>query len=444
MTVSHAYWNPKNETMGKSELKALQLLKLQRMAAWAYERSPFHRRKFDAAGLHPEQIKTLDDLRRIPLTTKSEWLQNQVDQALYGDNVAAPLEMAVRAHQTSGTSGKTPLRVLDGPKDWEWISEMWAYGFWAAGVRPHDIVYFCFGYGSFIGFWGAHYCCEKIGAMVVASGGQTSEGRIRQILDLGATTICVTPTYALRLAEVARTMGVDLAASKVNKIILSGEPGGSLPATRKIIEENWGAEVMDSAGMSEIGTIMVFECNHHPGGMHIIEDNFIEEVVDPKTGEPVGYGEKGERIVTSFGRGFMPLLRYKTGDLVQRMPHTACTCGRTFDVYEGGILGRVDDMKLIRGINVYPSSVEAIVREFPEVDEFQIVITRERGVYDEITVQVELRSGLDHHWPELGPKLDLALAEGHGGLRFRVEKMVTGTLPRWELKARRLVDKREG
>lgn len=444
MAAESRYWNPKNETMSRDDLHSLHLLKLQRIAEWAYHNSPFHRRKFEAAGFAPGQLRSLDDLRRIPLTTKEEWLENQRQAPLYGDNRAVAPGLAVRAHQTSGTSGRTPLRVLDGIKDWEWIAEMWCYGLWAAGIRSADTVYFCFGYGGFIGFWGAHYACEKIGALVVASGGQTSEGRVRQIMDLGATTICATPTYALRLAEVARTMGADLKNSKVNKMVLSGEPGGSLPATRRIIEEAWGAEVVDTAGMSEIGTIMVFECNHHPGGMHIIEDHYLEEVVDPETGEPVGYGERGERIVTSFGRGFMPLLRYKTGDLVERMPHTACTCGRTFDLYRGGILGRVDDMKLIRGINVYPSSVEAIVREFPEVDEFLIVINRERGLYDEVTVQVELCSGMDHLWPQVGARLDTALADGHGGLRFRVEKVESGTLPRWELKARRLVDKRGG
>lgn len=442
MASGSRFWNPKNETMAREDLRRLQLYKLQRLAAWAYARSPFHRRKYDAAGFHPEQIRSLDDLKRIPFTTKDEWLENQKENPLYGDNLAAPQQVAIRAHQTSGTSGRTPLRVLDGTKDWSWVAEMWCYGFHAAGVRASDIVYFCFGYGTFIGFWGAHYCAEKLGAQVIASGGQTSEGRIRQIVELGATTICATPTYALRLAEVARTMGVDLAGSKVDKVILSGEPGGSLPATRKILQEAWGAEICDTAGMSEIGTIMVFECNHHPGGMHIIEDHFIEEVVKPGTSDPVPYGEEGERIVTSFGRGIMPLLRYKTGDLVKRVPHTECTCGRSFDVYKGGILGRVDDMKLIRGINVYPSSVEAIVREFPAVDEFQIVITRERGVYDEITVRCELRAGLEHLWPELEPKLSAALAEGHGGLRFNVEQARAGELPRFELKARRLVDKR--
>jgi phenylacetate-CoA ligase len=441
--VTTPYWNPKNETMDRPELEALQLVKLRRLAAWSYERSPFHRETFTAAGLDIDQIRSLDDLRRIPLTTKEEWLANQREHPPFGTHLTAPPALAQRLHQTSGTTGRTPLRVVDGAKDWNWGAEMWAYGFHAAGIRRDDIFYICFGYGTFIGFWGAHYGAEKLGALVIASGGQTSEGRIRQLLDVGATTVCVTPTYALRLAEVARSMGADLAASPVKRLILSGEPGGSLPATRRLISEAWGAEVMDTAGMSEIGTICLFECDHHPGGMHIIEDNFIEEVVDPETGEPVGYGEEGERVVTSFGRGFMPLIRYKTGDLVRRLPYTACTCGRTFDIYHGGIIGRVDDMKLIRGINVYPSSVEAIVREFPEVDEFQIYIARERGVYDEISVRCELKAGHEATWPALQARLDAALADGHGGLRFNVVQAPAGTLPRFELKARRLVDQRE-
>lgn len=439
-----SYWNPKNETMSRTDLAALQVEKLRRLTAWSCERSPFHRAKFEAAGFHPEQIRSLDDLLRIPLTTKEEWLANQREHPPLGTHLTAPATLAQRLHQTSGTTGRTPLRVVDGARDWNWGAEMWAYGFYAAGIRREDIVYICFGYGTFIGFWGAHYGAEKLGALVIASGGQSSEGRIRQLADVGATAVCATPTYALRLAEVARSMGVDLAGGPVKRVILSGEPGGSLPATRRLIAEAWGAEVMDTAGMSEIGTICLFECDHHPGGMHIIEDNFIEEVVDPTTMEPVSYGEEGERIVTSFGRGFMPLIRYRTGDLVRRLPHTACTCGRSFDIYQGGIIGRVDDMKLIRGINVYPSSVEAIVREFPEVDEFQIVITRERGHYDEIAVRCELRPGLEAQWPGVQNRLDAALADGHGGLRFSVVRAEPGELPRFELKARRLVDKREG
>jgi phenylacetate-CoA ligase len=195
--------------------------------------------------------------------------------------------------------------------------------------------------------------------------------------------------------------------------------------------------------MTEIGTIMVFECAHQPGGTHIIEDNVIEEVVDPATLEPVAYGERGERVVTSFGRGTTPLLRYRTGDLVCRVPASRCACGRGFDIYEGGILGRVDDMITVRGTNVYARAVEAIVREYPDVDEFQIRITHE-GIRDEITLRVELKPDWPgNSWEALSGTLRRRLAHAHGGLNFRVEQAEAGELPRFELKAKRTVDLRE-
>lgn len=436
------YWNPKNETLPRDQLKALQLRKLQRLCGWAYAKSPFHRRRWEAAGFHPDQLKTLDDLRRIPFMTREEWMEAQMAQPLFGDLTAADHDLAVRYHLTSGTSGRTPIRVLDGMKDWEWIAEMWCYGFWAFGVRPSDVVFFAFGYGSFIGFWGAHYCCEKIGALVIPGGAATTEGRIKTIVEMGVTTVCSTPTYALRLWQTASDMGIDLARdSKVNKLIVSGEPAGSIPAVKRQLEQAWGAKVGDTAGMTEIGTIMIFECSHQPGGTHIIEDHFIEEALDHETGEPVPYDEKAERVVTSFGRGFIPLIRYKTKDLVVRVPYHRCTCGRTGDLYEGGIQGRWDDMKLIRGTNVYPRAVESIVREHDAVDEFQILITRE-GVRDEITIRAELKPGREAEWPQLQQRLAGDLAEAHEGLRFNVELAEPNSLPRFELKAKRLVDQR--
>ncbi|TMB81495.1 MAG: phenylacetate--CoA ligase, partial [Chloroflexi bacterium] len=306
----------KNETLPREELQALQLLKLRRFCEWAYATTPFHQRKFDAAGFKPEQIKTLDDLRRIPFMTREEWMESLMEKPLFGDLLATDSRNAIRYHLTSGTTGRTPIRVLDSMKDWDWINEMWCYGIWGFGVRPEDIVYFAFGYGSFIGFWGAHYACEKLGALVIPGGAQTTEARIKQIIELGVTTVFSTPTYALHLWQKSREMGIDLAReSKVNKVILSGEPAGSIPAVKHQLEEAWGARCGDTAGMTEIGTIMIFECSHQPGGTHIIEDHFIEEVLNPNSDEPVGYGELGERIVTSFGRGFIPLIRYRTKDM---------------------------------------------------------------------------------------------------------------------------------
>jgi len=436
------YWNPKGETMSRDDLRALQLLKLRRMCDWAYARSPFHRRRWAAAGFHPDLLKTLDDLRRIPFMTREEWMAAQAEAPPFGSLPAVPQEAAIRYHMTSGTTGRTPLRVLDGTKDWEWISEMWAYGLWGFGLRPADVVLFAFSYGTFIGFWGAHYACEKIGCLVLSTGGATTETRVRSILDTGVTAVCSTPTYALRMWQAACEMGIDLARdSAVRKLIVSGEPAGSIPAVKRQLESAWGAKVGDTAGMTEIGTIMIFECDRQPGGTHIIEDHFIEETIEHGGDRPVPYGEKAERVVTSFGRGFIPLIRYRTSDLVVKIPYSSCACGRTGDLYQGGIQGRWDDMKLVRGTNVYPRAVESIVRECAAVDEFQILLTRE-GVQDEIAVVIELKPGREDHWPALETRLLKDLAEAHEGLRFGVRLAEANTLPRFELKAKRLVDRR--
>lgn len=435
------YWNPRHETMPRDELEALQVRKLRELVQWADAQVPWHAKRLRDAGVTADAVGTLDDVRRIPFLTRDEWMDAQLEDPPFGAILAAPQEAAIRYHMTSGTTGRTPIRVLDSMKDWEWINEMWCYGFWGFGVRPADVVFIAFGYATFIGFWGAHYACEKMGCLVLPGGAMTTDVRVRTIVDMGATVVCSTPTYALRMAQEARTMGIDLATGPVERLILSGEPAGSIPATKKLIEEQWGAKAADTAGMTELGTIMIFECDRQPGGTHIIEDHYIEEVVDPETDRPVPYGEMGERVVTSFGRGFIPVLRYRTRDFVVKVPHTGCTCGRTFDLYEGGIRGRVDDMKLVRGTNVYPRAIEAIVREYPEVDEFQIHLYTAEGIRDEIEVLVEIPDPDVDGYGIVG-RLGKALADAHEGLRFGVRQAENGSLPRFELKAKRLVDER--
>lgn len=434
------YWNPKTETLTRPELRRLQLAKLRRVADWAAERSPHYRQSFAAAGFSPDALTSIDDLRRIPLLTRQEWMDGQVASPPYGTLPTAGPEAAVRLHTTSGTTGRMPLRALDGRRDWSWAAEMWCYGMWAMGVRPADIAYIAFGYGSFIGFWGLHYAMEKIGALTVPGGAQTTEARVRQIVDFGATVVASTPTYALRLAQEAERHGIDLPGSAVHTVVLSGEPAGSIPQTKALIEKLWGAKAYDTAGMTEISTIFMFECDHQPGGAHIIEDHVIEEVVDPATGDPVDYGETGERVVTSFGRGIIPLLRYRTADLVRKVPAAECGCGRTFDIYAGGVLGRVDDMKLVRGTNVYARAIEGIVRGYPQIEEFQIRISRQ-GIRDEIILRVEA-PGTDAEWASIAERLGKELSDAHEGLRFGVERADAGSLPRFELKAKRLVDTR--
>ncbi len=277
--IESVYWNPKIETLGREQLDALQLVKLRRQVAWAAARSPWYRRTLD--GFDPAQLRTHDDLRRLPMLTRDEWMNSQFEHPPYGELPAIGAAGAIRIHTTSGTTGRGPLRALDSRKDWAWIAEMWAYAIWGCGVRPGDTAYIAFGYGSFIGFWGLHYSMEKVGVLNVPGGAQTTEARVRQIIDFGATVVASTPTYALRLAQEAASLGIDLPGSAVSRLILSGEPAGSIPQTKALIEQEWGAKAFDTAGMTEIGTIMVFECAHQPGGTHIIEDHVIEEVIDP-------------------------------------------------------------------------------------------------------------------------------------------------------------------
>jgi phenylacetate-CoA ligase len=441
MRIDSPYWNPGHETLPREDLEALQIRKLRRLLEWSDANVPFHAKRMRDAGVTPDRVGSLDDLRRLPFLTRDEWMEGQLEQPPYGTLLAQPPERAIRYHMTSGTTGRTPIRVLDSMKDWEWISEMWCYGLWGFGVRPADTMFVAFGYATFIGFWGLHYAGEKIGCLVLPGGAMQTDARVKQIVDMEATVVASTPTYALRMAQEAKSLGVDLASSAVERLILSGEPAGSIPATKKLIEELWGAKAGDTAGMTELGTIMIFECDRQPGGTHIIEDHYIEEVVDPETDEPVPYGEMGERVVTSFGRGFLPVIRYRTRDFVVRVPASECTCGRTFDLYQGGIRGRVDDMKLVRGTNVYPRAVEAIIREHGEIDEFQIHLYTEEGIRDEIEILVEIPdAGADA--PRIIERLGKELADAHEGLRFGVKQAEDGSLPRFELKAKRLVDDR--
>jgi phenylacetate-CoA ligase len=436
------YWNPRTETLARHELDALQLRKLQDLVAWTLEHAPWQGQHLRDADICADTIQSLDDLRRIPFLTRDDWMATQIADPPYGAVLAAPPEAAIRYHTTSGTSGSRPLAVLDGPKDWEWITEMWCYAFWGAGVRSPDSVFFAFSYGTFVGFWGAHYACEKLGCRVLPGGNMTTEARVRMIAETQATVVCSTPTYALRMAQEAEALGIDLAGGPVHTLVLSGEPAGSIPATKALIEEQWGAVAVDTAGMTEVGTIVMFECEHQPGGPHIIEDHFIEEVIDPESGEPVTYGQLGERVVTSFGRGFIPVLRYRTRDLVCKVPASRCACGRGFDVYDGGIRGRVDDMKVVRGTNVYPRAIEEIVRHVEGLEEFQVRLYTAEGIRDEIEVLIELGEPHDRVHETLS-ELGRELARAHEGLRFGVRLADPGSLPRFELKAKRLADERE-
>jgi phenylacetate-CoA ligase len=431
------------ELMDRPSLETLQLYRLQSLVEWAYERSPFWKEKLDTAGVRPAAMQRLTDLQRLPFLTKTELVAEQEAHPPYGTLLTGPPEVGVAYHHTSGTTGRTPFRVVESARDWAWGANAWARALYAFGLRETDVVYLPFGYGPFIGFWGAHYGIQRIGATTVAGGAQSSEGRIRQIIDIGATAIVATPSYAIRLGQVAAEMGIDLATeTRVELSIHAGEPGPSIPATKALLEGIWGSRAGDFLGMTETAGITAYQCDGQSGGLHLSEDYFLEEVVDPVSLEPVSDGEIGERVCTAFAIGLIPIIRYRTGDLVRRVPGATCPCGRTFDLYLGGVVGRADDMRVIRGTNVYPSAVEGVVRQYADIREFRIVLTRANDL-DEITVEVEANAGVHPSTMEvLQPLLVKDLAEAHEGLRFNVEVVEPGTLPVFELKARRLLDGR--
>ncbi|WP_069803686.1 phenylacetate--CoA ligase family protein [Thermogemmatispora onikobensis] len=420
--------HPRLETASRSLIEARQLARLQLGLTRILPRNSFYERKLLANG-QPLSLTRLRDLSRLPFTTKQELLADQERHPLYGENMTYALSEYVRYHQTSGTTGR-PLRVLDTVESWKWWADCWKTVYQAAGVTRDDVIFIAFGFGPFIGFWAAYEGAKNLGALVVPGGGMDSLQRLRMMQDVQATVLVCTPSYALRLAEVARQEGLDLRQLKVRITIHAGEPGASIPATRRRIEEAWGAKAYDHAGMSEMGAYG-FTCEQQHG-LHVNEGEFIAEILDPRSGQPVPVGEVGELVLTNLGRWGNPALRYRTGDLVRNGGYS-CPCGRAFLLLPGGILGRIDDMLIVRGVNIYPSAIADILHRFPEVAEYRIIITN-NGPLDEIALQVECPSSLVS---EIHEALRAAF-----GLRIPVEAVEEGSLPRFELKARRVEDRR--
>jgi len=416
--------------MSRERLCALQLEKLQVLLDQVHGPNRFYTKKWKQAGVTPSDIRSLSDLSKLPFTYKSELVQAQEQAPPFGTNTTFPESSYTRLHQTSGTTG-APLRVLDTEESWNWWGTCWRHVMSGAGVTAEDRVFLPFSFGPFIGFWAAVEGAKQVGAMMIPGGGWDSTQRLHMMRDLGATVVCCTPTYALRLAEVAREEDFDLASLPVRALIHAGEPGANVAQTKARIEAAWGAKCFDHAGASEVGAHS-FECEVQPGGIHPIESEFIIEVIDPLSGGEVTTGELGELVITNLGRPGFPVIRYRTGDLV-RMSLSPCACGRTFAFFDGGLLGRSDDMVTIRGVNVYPTAIENVIRQFLTVDEFQVTVTTVQEM-QHLEVQIEagggdaaerVRAGVEqaiHHALSLRPTVTLA---------------APGTLARYEMKARR-------
>lgn len=423
------YFDKEVETLSPERLWELQAAKLARVLGEVYGPNRFVTAKLQEAGASPPDIRTREDLAHLPLTTKAELLAAQADVPT-STNCTYAESAYTRIHQTSGTTG-TPLRVFDTAASWDWWGRCWGFVLAGAGLTAGDRLFIPFSFGPFIGFWAALRGAEKVGALMIPGGGRSSVQRLDLMASLGVTAMCCTPTYALRLIEVAREEGFDLSTIPMRITVHAGEPGANVPATKSRIESAWGAHCYDHAGASEVGAHS-FECEAQPGGTHAIDSEFIVEVVDPSTGHPVESGEEGELVITNLGRTGFPVIRYKTGDIVS-VDDAPCACGRTFTRFDGGVKGRADDMVVVRGVNIYPAAVEDLVRRHDAVDEFRVTITRRREM---AAIRVEIECSGDGLDVETVRSV-LSSFESSLGLRPEVEAVAKGTLPRFELKARR-------
>jgi len=338
------YWNPILETLPLEKLKQLQFKKFKRILSWAYIHSKFHKALYDNAGLTPDDIRSFDDIKKIPKVEKSmmRGIQNK-DPFPYGDALCVTLDEVSAFRQTSGTTGQ-PVYQPDTWQDWEWWSECWSFVLWAQGYRPKDRVFIPFGYNIFVAFWAGHYAAEKLGCEVVPGGVLDTQSRILKIKELNATAMMATPTYILRMADVAKNkMGINPKDLFINKITCAGEPGAGISSTKKRMEAAWGAKVYDHSGATEIGA-WSYECSRQPCGMHVNEAMFLVEIEDLNTGEIIEEpGRKGKMIITALDRMAQPCIRFDSKDIIQ-WDSEPCECGRSFRLIRGGVLGRADDI----------------------------------------------------------------------------------------------------
>ncbi len=416
--------------LDRKSVERRQTEKLRAMLGELLKTNGFYRAKLP--GNAASKLNSVEALRDLPFTIKRELVEDQIHHPPFGTNLTYPLERYIKIHQTSGTTGK-PMYCLDTEESWRWWARCWKTVFEAAGIHAGDRIYFAFSFGPFIGFWSSWEGARSVGALAVSGGGQSTAQRLKAIVDYGATVLISTPTYAVHLASEAKKAGIDLAnGSAVRITIHAGEPGASIPATKKLLEETWGAKCYDHPGASEVGAYG-FECEPQPGGVHVNEEEFVAEVIHPESGDPVKEGEKGELVMTNLGRTGNPVIRYRTGDLVEPS-YEPCRCGRSLMLLKGGVLGRIDDMIIVRGVNIFPSAIENIVREFADIEEFRVEVFR-REALPELKLILEPRAG--YASPERLTEKVIGRVRESIGIRPQVELAPPGALPRFELKAKR-------
>jgi len=430
-------YKPELETMPRDKLGEYQLDLFRKQMAYVYRRAPMYKWKFDEAGIRPEDIKTFDDVRKVPFTTKEELRQSQERCPPFGDFHCITPEEGVRVFQTTGTTG-VPVRSLLSKKDW-YVNfyEQFMYFMFGYGITKADIMFVPFNYGLYIAWWGIQAAFEQAGVLIIPGGGQNSEDRIKNILEWKPTVLCGTPSYILFLGEVAKKMGVDLSKTAVRIISTGGEPGAQVPSTKKQIERIWGAKNYDNIGSTEISNFG-FECIAQKG-THVIESMFLAEVIDPQSGKSLGPGQEGELVLTNLCCESMPLIRWRMGDIV-KFDVKKCDCGRTFLRLDGGIIGRADDMFQFAGVNVFPSAIENFVRETKEFSNEYQVFAPKMGAGKHLKIRVEPTSlTLSKEEMDRAVKAFKEIFKFRIGVTPDVEVVKIGELPRFEGKARRVI-----
>ncbi|HEX6137881.1 MAG TPA: phenylacetate--CoA ligase family protein [Casimicrobiaceae bacterium] len=439
------YWFPRRETMPAGERDRAILARLQQLTRYAWDTSPFYRRKWDAAGFHPDHLRTLEDFEsKVPVIDKKDLREAQSRVPPFGDYLCVPEHEVHHIHGTSGTTGR-PTAFAIGRADWDAIANAHARIMWGMGIRPGDIVFVAAIFSLYMGSWGALSGAERLRAKAFpfGAGAPGMTARAAMWLDLARpAALYATPSFALHLAEVARTEGYDPRTFGLKTMFFSGEPGASVPGVRDRIAAAYGARVVDCGSMAEMTPFMHVGGSAQTDGMLCWQDIVYTEVCDPQTFRRVPYGQRGTPVYTHLERTSQPMIRLASGDLT-RWEDGPTPCGRTYPRLPQGIFGRIDDMFTIRGENVYPSEVDAVLNQLPGYGgEHRIVISRE-GAMDELLIRIEIAPGHDAQGApalrdEAGRRLQKML-----GLRSRIEVVAPGTFARTDFKARRVIDDRE-
>ena len=421
------------ETADRSAIEADQIDRLRALIDRLIPNNPFWSRRLAAAGIDA-RCPDLNTFRNLPLLEKQELVEDHQAHPPFGSNLTDPLESYCRIHHTSGTTA-APLHWPDTSESWQWMLESWKKVFAAAEVGPTDSLFFAFSFGPFLGFWTAFEAATQIGALCLSGGGMGTVQRLAAMRQARSTVLCCTPTYAIHLSQTARTEKIRPEDLALRRVVVAGEPGGSVEAVRRVIGEGLGAEVFDHHGMTEVGPV-TYQCPGRPGTLRVIETSYLAEVVDPKTALAVKTGQEGELVLTTLGRSACPLLRYRTGDRVRPVYRNDSGDGPGPHLcLEGGILGRADDMVIVRGVNVYPAAVDQVVRETGGVSEYRVLVGR-RGAMAELKIEFEPKPEADG--PQVARRLTAALQRALS-LRIPVEPVRPDSLPRFEMKARRWV-----